>query len=77
VKNEEATKKQLSRLIRRLQERYHRLEDKELRQPDLRGWQVPVILSVLHQVYAISPPVVRLTFLCQKPSLTYSHLLYS
>lgn len=75
-KSEEATKKQLSRLIRRLQERYHRLEE-VLWQPDLRGRQVPAFLSVLHQVYAISPPVARLTFLREIPSFTLSHLLYS
>lgn len=69
-KSEEATKKQLSRLIQRLQERYHRLEE-ELPERDLRGRQVPAFLSVLHQVYAVSPPVARQTLLRQKPSLTY------
>jgi RNA polymerase sigma-70 factor (ECF subfamily) len=75
-KSEEATKKQLSRLIRRLQERYQRLEA-ALWQPDLRGRQVPAFLSVLHQVYAVSPPLARLTFLRKIPSFTLSHLLYS
>mgnify|MGYP001179682705 CR=1 FL=1 len=75
-KSEEATKKRLARLIRRLQEQYHRLEE-ESRQPDLRGRQVPAFLSVLYQVYTVSPPVARLAFLRQKPSLTLSHTLYS
>lgn len=75
-KSEEATKKQLSRLIQRLQERYHRLEE-ELQQPGPRGRQVPAFLSVLHQVYAVSPPVARLTFLRGISSLIHSRILYS
>lgn len=71
-KSEEATKKQLSRLIRRLQEQYHHLEE-ESRQPNPRGQQVPVFLSVLSQVYAVFPPPVRLTFLQEIPSLPLSH----
>lgn len=72
-KREEATKKQLSRLIRRLQERYQRLEE-EVWQPKLRGQQVPLFWSVLHQIYTVSLPVARLTFVHRKPLLALSHL---
>lgn len=71
-KSEEATKKQLSRLIRRLQEQYHHLEE-GLQQPKPRGQQVPVFLAVLSQVYVVFPPLVRLTFSQEIAALTLSH----
>jgi RNA polymerase sigma-70 factor (ECF subfamily) len=57
-KSEEATKKRLSRLIRRLHEQYQRLEA-EKRQPDLWEAAVPPFSSLLHQVYAIAPLQMR------------------
>jgi len=67
-KSEEATKKQIARLLRRLQERYrHQEED-----ATPRGWQIPIFLAVLQQVYAISLPMARLTFSYVQPSLTLS-----
>jgi RNA polymerase sigma factor (sigma-70 family) len=67
-KSEEATKKQLSRLLRRLQERYQRLEE-VLWQPDRRERQLPAFLLVLYQVYAVSPLVARMRFLRQGASI--------
>ncbi len=64
-KSEEATKKQLARLLRRLQEQYRRQEE-EKRQPDLRELAVPAFLSVLYQIYAVAPPTVRLALLRRK-----------
>jgi RNA polymerase sigma factor (sigma-70 family) len=70
-KSEEATKKQLARLLRRLREQYHHLEE-DLQPLDSRGQQVPAFLSVLYQVYTVSPPVTRLIVLREIP---FSHCL--
>ena len=71
-KSEEATKKRLARLIRRLQEQYRR-QEAEKKHPDLWEPAIPTFLSVLYQVYAISPPTVRLAFLRQKTPVMSSH----
>lgn len=70
-KSEEATKKQFSRLLRRLQEQYRRQEE-EQRRPDLREPAVPAFLSVLYLIYAIAPPRVRLAFLRRKTGIITS-----
>lgn len=66
-KSEEATKKQIARLIRRLQQQYHQLED-------LQGQQAPVLLAILHQVYEVALPVAQLASVYQKPLLILAHV---
>jgi RNA polymerase sigma-70 factor (ECF subfamily) len=73
-KSEEATKKRLARLIRRLQEQYRR-QEAEKRHPDLWEPAIPTFLSALYQVYAVAPPTVRLTFLHRKTPIILSHIV--
>jgi RNA polymerase sigma-70 factor (ECF subfamily) len=70
-KSEEATKKQITRLLRRLQEQYRRQEAEKV-YPDLREPAVPAFLSVLSQIYAVAPPRVRLAFLRQRAAMITS-----
>ena len=70
-KSEEAAKKQVARLLRRLQEQYRRQEE-EKQQPDLREPVVPAFLSVLYQIYAVTPPRIRLVFLRRKTAIITS-----
>src|SRR5690348_8272126 len=72
-KSEEATKKRIARLIRRLQEQYRR---QEAEQPQPHCWEaaVPTFSSLLYQVYAVAPPKWRLTVRHQKQPLLLSSL---
>lgn len=73
-KSEEATKKRITRLIRRLQEQYRR-QEAEKPQPDCWEAAVPTFSSLLSQAYAVAPAKWRLTVKQQKqvhlPSLLY------
>jgi len=53
-KSEAATKKQLTRLLRRLQEQYRR-QELETPLPDLLEPALPAFVAALLQVYAVSP----------------------
>jgi RNA polymerase sigma-70 factor, ECF subfamily len=57
-KSEAATKKQLTRLLRRLQEQYRR-QELETPLPDLLEPTLPVFIAVLRQIYAVSLPGVH------------------
>jgi RNA polymerase sigma-70 factor (ECF subfamily) len=59
-KSEEATKKRITRLIRRLQEQYRR-QDAEKPQPNCWEAAIPTFSSLLSQVYTVAPPKWRLT----------------
>jgi RNA polymerase sigma-70 factor, ECF subfamily len=72
-KSEEATKKRIARLIRRLQEQYRR-QEVEKPQPDFWEAAAPTFSSLLSQVYAVAPPKWRLTMQYQKQSLLLSSL---
>jgi RNA polymerase sigma-70 factor (ECF subfamily) len=54
-KSEAATKKQLTRLLRRLQEQYRR-QELETPLPDLLEPALPAFVAALLQVYAVPPP---------------------
>lgn len=54
-KSEAATKKQLTRLLRRLQEQYRR-QELETPLPDRLEPALPAFVSALLQVYAVAPP---------------------
>jgi RNA polymerase sigma-70 factor (ECF subfamily) len=72
-KSEEATKKQITRLLRRLQEQYRRQEAEKVH-PALREPAVPAFLSVLYRIYTVTPPMVRLSFLRRKTAIIASHI---
>ncbi len=57
-KSEAATKKQLSRLLRRLQEQYRR-QELETPLPDLLEPALPAFVAALLGVYAVPPPTVH------------------
>lgn len=57
-KSEAATKKQLTRLLRRLQEEYRRRE-LETPLPDLLEPLLPVFVAAVRRVYAVPPPMQR------------------
>jgi hypothetical protein len=54
-KSEAATKKHLTRLLRRLQEQYRR-QELETPLPDLLEPTLPAFVAALLQVYAVPPP---------------------
>ncbi len=54
------------------EEKYRR-QEAEKKHPDLWEPAIPTFLSVLYQVYAASPPTVRLAFLRQKTPVMSSH----
>ncbi|QBD76247.1 sigma-70 family RNA polymerase sigma factor [Ktedonosporobacter rubrisoli] len=60
-KSEEATKKQLARLLRRLHKRY--CSQEEFRYTNRQGQQAPAFLLVLTKIYTVSPPMSRATAL--------------
>jgi RNA polymerase sigma-70 factor (ECF subfamily) len=72
-KSEEATKKRITRLIRRLQEQYRR-QEAEKPQPDFWEAAIPTFSSLLYQVYAVAPPRWRLTMQHQKQPRLLSSL---
>ena len=58
-KSEAATKKQLTRLLRRLQEQYRR-QELETPLPDLPAPTLPAFVAALLQVYAVPPTAVHI-----------------
>lgn len=65
-KSEAATKKQLTRLLRRLQEQYRR-QELETPLPDLLEPALPAFVAALLRVYAVPPPTVHVHDIRQSP----------